>query len=173
MCPPLFLLGLRSNYNQTWHDGTLEQNLSKAIKSLLMSSLGCKYDVIKPFLVLFQVKIRVPLSFELKFGTGVNSEALISNLRQKMRFFTKNLKILPKRSWTKEFQMMPYIIILKVRKFHQSSRNRFGTAEKKPVGGGGGGHRKCTIKNVSIFSHFNFELGAQRHVFSVNILYLT
>ena len=32
--------------------------------------------------------------------------------------------------------MMPYIIILKVRKFHQSTRNRFGTAGKKPVGGG-------------------------------------
>ena len=30
---------------------------------------------------------------------------------------------------------MPYIIILKVRKFHQSTRNRFGTAGKKPVGG--------------------------------------
>ena len=35
--------------------------------------------------------------------------------------------------------MMPYIIMLKVRKFHQSTRNRFGTAGKKPVGGGGGG----------------------------------
>ena len=137
--PPLFLLCLWSNYNQTWHDGTLGQNLSKVIKILLTSSLGRKYDVIKPFLLLFQVKIRVPLSFELKFGTGVNSEALISNLRQKMRFFTKNLKILLNRSWTKELQMMPYIIILKVRKFHQSSRNRFGTAGKKPVGGGGGG----------------------------------
>ena len=31
---------------------------------------------------------------------------------------------------------MPYIIILKVRKFHQSTINRFGTAGKKPVGGG-------------------------------------
>ena len=45
--PPLFLFCLWSNYNQTWHDGTLGQNLSKAIKSLLT----------------FQVKIRVPLSF--------------------------------------------------------------------------------------------------------------
>ena len=34
---------------------------------------------------------------------------------------------------------MPYMIILKVRKFHQSTRIRFGTAGKKPVGGGGGG----------------------------------
>ena len=66
LCPPpwcahLFLLYFWSNYNQTWHDGTLEQNLSKAIKILLTSSLGGKYDVIKLFLVLFQVKIRVPL----------------------------------------------------------------------------------------------------------------
>ena len=59
LSPPLFLLYLWSNYNQTWHDGTLGQNLSKAIKILLMSSLGGKYDVIKLFLVWFQVKIRV------------------------------------------------------------------------------------------------------------------
>ena len=32
---------------------------------------------------------------------------------------------------------MLYIIILKVRKFHQSTGNRFDTAGKKPVGGGG------------------------------------
>ena len=32
--------------------------------------------------------------------------------------------------------MMPYIVILKIRKFHQSTINRFGTAGKKPVGGG-------------------------------------
>ena len=60
LCPPsvspLFM-------NQTWHDGTLGQNLSKAVKILLTSSIGGKYDVIKPFLVSFQVKIRVPLSF--------------------------------------------------------------------------------------------------------------
>ena len=30
--------------------------------------------------------------------------------------------------------MMPYIIILKVRTFHQSTKNCFGTAGKKPVG---------------------------------------
>ena len=59
----LFLLYLWSNHNQTWHDGTLGQNLSKAIKLLLTPSLGGKYDVIKLFLVSFQVKIRVPLSF--------------------------------------------------------------------------------------------------------------
>ena len=34
---------------------------------------------------------------------------------------------------------MPYIIILKVRKFHQPTANRFGTVSQKPVGGGGGG----------------------------------
>ena len=37
----------------------------------------------------------------------------------------------------KLFEMMPYIIILKVRKFHQPTANRFSTARKKPVGGGG------------------------------------
>ena len=63
LCPTLFLLYLWSNYNQAWHDGTLGQNLSKAINILVTSSLGDKYDVIKPYLVLFQVKIRVNLSF--------------------------------------------------------------------------------------------------------------
>ena len=31
--------------------------------------------------------------------------------------------------------MMPYIIILKVTKFHQPTANRFGTARQKSVGG--------------------------------------
>ena len=31
--------------------------------------------------------------------------------------------------------MMSYIIILKVRKFHQTTASRFSTARKKPVGG--------------------------------------
>ena len=35
--------------------------------------------------------------------------------------------------------MMPHTIILKVRKFHQPSANRFTQQGKKPVGGGGGG----------------------------------
>ena len=59
----MFLLYLWSNYNQTWHNGTLGQNFSKAIKILLTSSLGGKYDVIKLFLVSIKVKIRVSLSF--------------------------------------------------------------------------------------------------------------
>ena len=36
--------------------------------------------------------------------------------------------------YCKLFHMMPYIIILKVRKFHQPTANRFSTARKKPVG---------------------------------------
>ena len=32
--------------------------------------------------------------------------------------------------------MMPYKIIVKVRKFHQPTANRFCTARQKPVGGG-------------------------------------
>ena len=35
----------------------------------------------------------------------------------------------------KLFQMMAYIIILKVRKFHQPTANRFSTARKKHAGG--------------------------------------
>ena len=61
--PPMFLFYLWSNYNQTWHDGSLGQNVSKALKILLTSLLGGKYDVIKLLLVLFQVKIRVSLPF--------------------------------------------------------------------------------------------------------------
>ena len=37
--------------------------------------------------------------------------------------------------YCKLFHMMPYIIILKVRKFHQTTASRFSTARKKPVGG--------------------------------------
>ena len=35
----------------------------------------------------------------------------------------------------KLFLMMPYVIILKVRKFHQPTANRFSTARQKPVSG--------------------------------------
>ena len=38
--------------------------------------------------------------------------------------------------YCKLFHMMPYIIILKVRKFHQPTASRFSTARKKPVGRG-------------------------------------
>ena len=37
-------------------------------------------------------------------------------------------------AYCKLFQMMLYIIILKVRKFHQPTANRFSTARKRPVG---------------------------------------
>ena len=70
---PLFLLYLWSNYNQTWYDGTLGQNLSKVIKILLTSSLGGKYDVIKPFLVSYNSSSLIFCPTELKFVTGVNS----------------------------------------------------------------------------------------------------
>ena len=43
------------------------------------------YDVNKLLSVSFQVKIPVLLSF-VQFGTGVNSEALISNSSQKIRY---------------------------------------------------------------------------------------
>ena len=38
--------------------------------------------------------------------------------------------------------MMPYMIILKVRKFHQPTGNRFSTTRQKPVGGTIGLKRK-------------------------------
>ena len=66
-----------------WHNGTLEQNLSKSIIILMTSSLSGKYDVIKQFSVSFQVKIRASLIFcsiWLKFDTGVNLDSLILNL---------------------------------------------------------------------------------------------
>ena len=55
---------------------------------MLTSSLGGKYDVIKPFLVSFQSKFEFPhlCPIKLKFGTRVNSEALISNSSQKARY---------------------------------------------------------------------------------------
>ena len=68
-----------------WHDGTLGKNNSKAVKSLLTSSLLGKYDVIKQLSVLFQVEIRAPLSL-IKLSKGVNIEALISNLKEKIRY---------------------------------------------------------------------------------------
>ena len=112
--PPLFLLYLWSNYNQTWLDSTLGQNLSKAIQILLTSSLGAKYDVIKLFLVSFQVKIRVSLSFaQLSWNLAQGSilrrwfqiwakkSDLNTFWRRKMPFFTKKWQFLPKRSFTK------------------------------------------------------------------------
>ena len=36
----------------------------------------------------------------------------------------------------KLFQMMPYIIILKARKFHQPTANRFSTVKEKTCRGG-------------------------------------
>ena len=37
--------------------------------------------------------------------------------------------------YCKLFHMMPYVIILKVGKFHQPTASHFSTARKKPVGG--------------------------------------
>ena len=110
--PSLFLLYLLSCYYQTWHGGTVRQNLSEAIKIFLMSSLGGKYDVIKLFLVSFEVKIRVPLSFvqwSWNLAQGVNSEVLILNWSQKLRykyvlkeknaFFKKKWNFWPSPPW--------------------------------------------------------------------------
>ena len=53
---------------------------------------------------------------------------------------------------------MRYVIILKVRKFHQSTRNRFHTAGKKPVGGGGGGHNRIKLEDFKQFSLFVLKI---------------
>ena len=47
--PRMFLLYLWSNYNQSWHNDTLSQNLSKALKVLMASSRV--YDTMKQFLL--------------------------------------------------------------------------------------------------------------------------
>ena len=65
---------------------------------LLTSSLGGKYDVIKPFYGIVPGQNSSFLIFcliELKFGTGVISEALISNSRQKIRY----KYILKEKNW--------------------------------------------------------------------------
>ena len=113
MCPPLFLYYLLSNYNQTWHDSTLGQNLSKAMKSLLTSSLEVSKTSSSCFGIVPEQKsssfIFCPI--ELKLGTGINSEELIQNSSQKIRYqyvlkekkplFNGKLKFLPKRSLKK------------------------------------------------------------------------
>ena len=129
-----------------WYSGTKS---FKSRKTFADASLVGKYDVIKPFLVLFQIKIRVPylLSNWAEIWHRVDSEALISNLSQKIdisTFWRGKCHFLQKTddfaqalldkivamatflvavNW-KLFQMIPYIIILKVRNFHQSSRAR-------------------------------------------------
>ena len=93
--------------------GTLGKNLSNAMESLLTSSSGGKYC--------HQAVFGIPpgqnssslifCPMELKFCTGINFEALISNssqnirykyvLREKKAIFSLKLKLLPKRSLTK------------------------------------------------------------------------
>ena len=46
--------------------------------------------------------------------------------------------------------MMPCIIILKVRKFHQSTGNRFGTAGKNLCVGGGGTMPLPSLNRVKV-----------------------
>ena len=79
-----------------------------------MSLLGEKYDAINTIFGFVPSQNKSSLNFcpmELKFGTGVNSEALISNSSQKIQYkyvlkeknaiFYGKLKFLPKRSLTK------------------------------------------------------------------------
>ena len=113
-CAPLFLLYLWSDYNQTWRDGTLRQNLSKALKSLLTSSLWGKKEIIKLFLVSFEVRIQVPLSFvqwswnlaqgsilKCWFRIQAKKSDLSTFWRRKMPFFKKNWHFCPSIPWQK------------------------------------------------------------------------
>ena len=47
---------------QTWHDGAVAQNLSKALKIVMTSLLLRVQDVIKQFTLSFEVETRDPLS---------------------------------------------------------------------------------------------------------------
>ena len=58
--------------------------------------------------------------------------------------------------YCKLFHMMPYIIILKVRKFHQTTASRFSTARKKPVGGGTLCPPPPSLNRVKLFYHGMF-----------------
>ena len=113
LCPP-FLLYLWSNYNQTWHDGTLGHNLSKAIKILLILVITRRY-VWRHQVVfgILSVKIRVPLSFvQLSWNLAHGSILrrwfpIRAKKSYQIRFewekchFDEKLKFLPKRSLTK------------------------------------------------------------------------
>ena len=50
----------------------------------------------------------------------------------------------------KLFQIMPYIIILKARNFHQPTANRFSTARKEPVGGPSSLNRVKTNQTIHV-----------------------
>ena len=54
--------------------------------------------------------------------------------------------------YCKLFRMMPYIIILKVRKFHQPTASRLSTARNKPVGEGGALHDVISLNRVKAFN---------------------
>ena len=59
--PPVCPLFVVQSPPDFWQDGSLAQNLSKALKILMTSSLSCVYDVIKQFSASF--KVRDSLSF--------------------------------------------------------------------------------------------------------------
>ena len=71
------------------------------------------------------------------------------------------------------FQMMRYIIILKVRKFHQPTANRFSTARQKPVGEGLIGLRYGLCLGIQRDQHLHALSGSVLSVqFSKSILEL-
>ena len=62
--------------------------------------------------------------------------------------------------------MVPYIIILKVRKFHQPTANHFGTTRQKSVGGGGGG--TLNMNMISMIMMTSWSTFKSQHTISLD-----
>ena len=71
----------------------------------------------------------------------------------------------------KLFQMMPYIIILKVRKFHQPTANRFSAARQKPVREGARLNRVNEYKELTINVNFTIIECSTRFMTHMKQLY--
>ena len=79
---------------------------------------GGKCDVIKLFLVSFEVKIRVPLSFvqwSRNLAQGVNSEVLILNWSQKLRY---KYVLKEKNSFFRKNEIFAQALLDKLKYYH-------------------------------------------------------
>ena len=117
---PLFVVQLRPNL-AWWYSGTKSL---KSHKILLPSSPGGTYDVIKPFLVLFHVKIRAPLSI-LQWSWNLAQGSIlrrwfrirakkfqINTFWRRKGIFLRKTKLLPKRSLTKVLPWQHPVLLL-------------------------------------------------------------
>ena len=104
--PPLFLHYLWSNYNQTWHDSTLGQNLSKAIKILLTSSSRFQYRSRSKFEFSYLLSNEAEIWHRGQFwGADFEFEPKKSDIstfwKRKRLYFTKNWNFCPSTPWQK------------------------------------------------------------------------